>query len=379
LFQLDAGWYERDRPEHIFDFTSGLGSWTVDAARFPSGLAALADYARSRGMQFGLWVEPERVALSTVGQSGPPDESFLAQQEGAYRPGVANDSATDASICLAYPPARRWVQNKLFALLDQVRPDNLKWDFNRWVHCTRADHGHPVDGGNYEHVRALYDLLAELRARYPDMTVENCAGGGHRIDFAMARLTDTAWMDDRTAPSSHVRRNLSGLLAAFPAQYLFSYVMAHDTEPLRGSRDLPLAVRSRMPGVIGVAASLDQLSESELNVLHQELELARRLRGAQHQAITYVLTPQRQGSGEWEVVQQLIPESGISYVFAYAEQAHGSIRVRLFGIDPEATYELRSADRGLVGRLRGADLIADGLEIVEAPESAAQVLVLEPR
>jgi alpha-galactosidase len=378
LFQLDAGWYPRDSFENAFDFTSGLGSWQADPARFPSGLAALSDYAHARGMQFGLWVEPERVARSTVGRPGLAEESYLATQNGEYRPGVANDEAPDAQICLAYPAARRWVENKLFQLIDEARPDNIKWDFNRWLHCTRAEHGHPVDGGNYEHTRALYEILAEVRRRYPALTIENCSGGGHRLDFALTRLTDAAWMDDRSAPSSHVRRNLNGLLTLFPAPYLFSYVMPHDEEPIRGTADLPLMVRSRMPGVVGLAASLGQLSEGELNVLNQEFELAKRLRGAQQEAVTFVLTPQRPGAGEWEVVQQLIPESGISYVFAYAERATGSVRVPLHGIRPDVVYEYRSADRGMIGRLLGADLIAAGLEILEAPESAAQVLVLAP-
>jgi alpha-galactosidase len=378
LFQLDAGWYERDRPEHSFDFTEGLGTWRADASRFPSGLAHLVQHAHEQNMQFGLWVEPERVALSTVGRPGLADESFLAMQHGFYQPGVPNEQAKDAQVCLAYAPARQWVQRRLIELLEDVRPDNIKWDFNRWVHCTRTDHGHPVDGGNYEHTRALYELLAAVRARFPDLTIENCAGGGHRLDFALARLTDTAWMDDRTAPSAHVRRNLNGLLALFPASYLFSYVMSHESEPLRGAPDLPLMVRSRMPGVVGLAASLDQLSEAEINMLHQEFALAKRLRGAQHQAVTFVLTPQRGGPGEWEVIQQLIPESGISYVFAVGDRAGPSIRVMLHGIAVGEIYELRSADRGFIARVSGADLIANGLEIIEAPESAAQILVLEP-
>ena len=378
LFQLDAGWYERERPEHAFDFTAGLGTWRADPMRFPSGLAHLVHYAHEQGLQFGLWVEPERVALATVGGEGLADDSYLAMQHGFYQPGVPNEEARDGQICLAYPAARQWVQRRLIALIEDVRPDNLKWDFNRWVHCTRTDHGHPADGGNYEHTRALYEVLAAIRARFPELTIENCAGGGHRLDFAMARLTDTAWMDDRTAPSPHVRRNLQGLLALFPASYLFSYVMPHESEPLRAAPDLPLVVRSRMPGVLGLAASLDQLSEGEMNMLHQEFELAKRLRGAQHQAVSFVLTPQRSGTGEWEVIQQLIPESGISYIFAVGERAAHSVRVPLRGIVATATYELRSADRGVIARLSGADLIADGLEIVEAPESSAQILVLEP-
>ena len=378
LFQLDAGWYPRTRPQHAFDFTDGLGSWEVDRSRFPSGLPALAAYARANGVQFGLWVEPERVDLATVGRSGMAAENFLARQHEAYDPGRPDSETRDGQICLAYPPAREWVREKLFSLLDLVQPDNLKWDVNRWVHCTRADHGHPVDGGNYEHTRALYDLLAEIRTRYPAMSVENCAGGGHRMDFGLARLTDTAWMDDRSAPSAHVRRNLHGLLALFPASYLFSYVMPHSSEPLQGATDLPLTVRSRLPGVVGLATLLDGLTEGELNVLHQEFELAKRLREVQQDAVTYALTPQRNGDGDWEVVQQWVAESSTSYLYAFAERASGAIRVRPFGLHPEVTYELRSAERGVIGRLHGADLVANGLEIRAAPESAAQILVLAP-
>lgn len=198
------------------------------------------------------------------------------------------------------------------------------------------------------------------------------------MDFGLARLTDTAWMDDRSAPSAHVRRNLHGLLALFPASYLFSYVMPHSSEPLQGATDLPLTVRSRLPGVVGLATLLDGLTEGELNVLHQEFELAKRLREVQQDAVTYALTPQRNGDGDWEVVQQWVAESSTSYLYAFAERASGAIRVRPFGLHPEVTYELRSAERGVIGRLHGADLIANGLEIRAAPESAAQILVLAP-
>ncbi len=222
LLQIDAGWYPGGSRDAIFDFTPGLGSWAIDRERFPSGLRVLTDHAHDRGMKLGLWVEPERVDLATVGEDGLAEERFLAQQNGRYDPGLPNDDARDAQICLGDPAARAWVLRRLTALIDEVGPDNLKWDFNRSVTCTRAGHEHPVDGGNYEHTRGLYEILAALRERYPALTVENCSGGGNRIDFAMARLTDTAWMDDRTAPSAHVRYNLQGLTAAFPAPYLMS-------------------------------------------------------------------------------------------------------------------------------------------------------------
>lgn len=378
LFQVDAGWYPRVRPEHTFDFVDGLGSWEVDRARFPSGLAAIGDYARGLGVQLGVWVEPERVALSTVGRPGLAQERFLAQQHGAYTPGIPNDEARDGQVCLADRQARAWVLERLTQFIDQVRPDNLKWDFNRWVHCTRADHDHPPDGGNYEHTRGLYELLAVLRERYPNMTIENCAQGAHRIDFALARLTDAAWMDDRSAPSSHVRRNFQGLSWIFPASYLFSYVLSHPDDPIQGSGDIPLLSRSRMPGMMGLATEFSGLSEGEINQLHQQIELAKGLRAMQTGAVTHVLTPQGVGYGAWEVVQQHNAATGISVVFAYSNGAGSPIRISLRGIQPGTVYELRSADRGRMRQISGVELIAGGLEIQEAAESGAQVLILEP-
>jgi len=78
-----------------------------------------------------------------------------------------------------------------------------------------AIHNHQPDG-NFGHVNALYGLLSALRDRYPDLLIENVSGGGNRLDIGMLRYTDVAWMDDRTAPSVHVRHNIEGLTAVFP-------------------------------------------------------------------------------------------------------------------------------------------------------------------
>ncbi|MGE3190189.1 MAG: glycoside hydrolase family 36 protein, partial [Vicinamibacterales bacterium] len=379
LFQLDAGWYPGEAAAGIWDFTAGLGSWEVDRARFPDGLAPLGDLARSLGMRFGVWVEPERVALATVGRPGLATPEMLATMDGAYRPGIPNDEAPDAVICLANPAARQWVLDELFRFIDQTHPDYLKWDFNRWLLCTRADHGHPADGGNYAHVQALYEMLAAVRARYPDLVIENCSSGGHRVDFGLARLTDTAWMDDRTAPSRHVRHNLEGLTGLFPAGHLLSYVMPHEDEPMAGASDMAMLVRSRMPGTVGLAVDVGSLGEGDRAELEQQLYLARAvraLRGTDASSVT--LTPQAGAGPGWEVIEQVSPVSGTAVIFAFAGGDDGQVHVVLEGLDPDTLYELRSADRGWLGTYPGAWLMGEGLTIVAAKESAAQVLVLAP-
>src|SRR5438552_15233475 len=95
-----------------YDFDSGLGSWDEDRDRFPSSLASLADYAHGLGLKFGLWVEPGRVAMSTVGEAGLARESWLATDGGDY------GQTGMAQICFTRPEARQWVTAKLFALID---------------------------------------------------------------------------------------------------------------------------------------------------------------------------------------------------------------------------------------------------------------------
>jgi hypothetical protein len=189
----------------------------VDSTRFPNGLKPLSDYAHALGMKFGIWVEPERVNLATVGAPGA-DESWLATSGGNY----GSDDA--AQICLATAAGRQWVLDQLTALIDAVQPDYVKWDNNMWINCDRPGHGHGSTDGNFAHVTGLYQVLAALRQRYPDLLIENVSGGGNRLDFGMVRYSDVAWMDDRTAPSVHVRHNLEGLATAFPPAYLLSFV-----------------------------------------------------------------------------------------------------------------------------------------------------------
>ena len=209
LFVIDAGWYTLANTTDTTDFTAGLGTWTPDPSRFPNGLKSLADTAHGLGMKFGIWVEPERIDVTILDQLGL-DESSLATTNGSY------GSNNSAMICLSGQAGRQFVLARLTALIDAAQPDYLKWDNNLWVNCDRAGHGHGPSDGSFAHVTALYGVLDTLRQRYPRLLIENCSGGGNRLDFGMMQYTDVAWMDDQTAPSVRVRHNLEGLSLIFP-------------------------------------------------------------------------------------------------------------------------------------------------------------------
>jgi alpha-galactosidase len=375
LVVLDAGWYVGAGDTNDYDFESGLGTWAEDMFRFPSGIASLADYAHGLGLKFGIWVEPERVALAWVDKAGLAREAWLATRDGDYGAGQ------NAQICLAGAAGRQWVLDQLTALIDRIRPDYLKWDNNFWVNCNRGGHGHGAADGNLAHVQALYEILDALRRRYPDLLIENVSGGGARIDFGMLAYTDVAWMDDRTAPSSLVRHNIEGLTFAFPPAYLLSFLIDAEGEPIAGADDLPLLTRSRMPAVFGLTYRTDLLQEETAAELAGEIEQYKRYRGIIAAANATLLTLQTpyDDSG-WDVLQEVADNGFNALIFGFRSEA-GSERliVRPRGLQPAATYDVFSLGVGPIGTVRGDTLMQDGIELLAASPSRAHVLVLQGR
>jgi alpha-galactosidase len=272
------------------------------------------------------------------------------------------------------------VLDNLFAFLDEVRPDYLKWDNNMWVNCNRTGHGHGTSDGNFTHVKALYDVLAALRERYPDMRIENCSQGGNRADFGMMRYTDTAWMDDRTSPAVHVRHNLQGLMTFFPPAYLLSFVL-NDSEPIADSPDLPLFLRSRMPGILGLTYRAAELTETDRDNLASEIAVYKQLREITSNASGTLLTDQAspEGGPAWDVVQEIRADTAEGVIFAF--QNDGAVPGTLVqprGLEPATVYSVTDQDTGSSRTATGAALMADGIEIMESFASAAHVLVLRP-
>src|SRR6185295_18409634 len=145
------------------------------------------------------------------------------------------------------------------------------WDNNLWVNCDREGHGHGASDGNFAHVSALYQVLESLRQKYPSLTIENCSGGGNRLDLGMLRYTDVGWMDDNTTPSIKVRHNIQGLSLIFPPAYLLSFLANLGWEPLHNSPDLPMYVRSRMQGVMGLSFQSAWLSDDDRDTIAEHV------------------------------------------------------------------------------------------------------------
>ena len=378
LFVVDAGWYAGGTA--LSDYSTGIGVWRADLRRFPSGLGALSDRAHELGMKFGLWIEPERTDTHAVNGAGLARETWLATTGGRYNAGVKNSSAGSAQICLASAEARQWVIDQVSRLIVDGRVDYLKWDNNYWINCDRTGHGHDAKDGNLAHVKGLYEILAALRERFPELVIENCAEGGHRLDFGMLRYTDAAWMDDQSSPSPHVRHNLEGLSAVFPAEYLLSFVVDHPAELIHGSADMAYTFRSRMPGALGMSLIGEEFDENDRLQMQDEVALSKRIRAMVPQPVALLLTDQAAAGGAagWDAVQLVSVDTGQGVLFTYAgDGADDWTTIRLQALQPERRYAVRTLRGKTLAEASGSELMADGIQVPKRAATAGNVLLIE--
>jgi alpha-galactosidase len=186
---LDAGWFGPSDPgTHWYDYR---GDWhIVNTTRFPSGIRALSDYVHAKGMAFGLWCEIE--ALGVRAEAGLTNPAIVARR----------DDTPCGYVCLASAAGWDWAFATLDRLITDYRADWIKLDFNLdpGAGCNRTDHGHGAGDGLHGHYQGYYRLLAAIRAKHPEVVLENCSSGGLRIDLGIAQQTHMAFLSDPDWP-----------------------------------------------------------------------------------------------------------------------------------------------------------------------------------
>jgi len=348
-FVMDDGWFGQRKDDH-----AGLGDWYVNQEKFPHGLKPLIDKVRALGMSFGLWVEPEMVNPDSDLYRAHPDWvlHFAGRPESQER--------NQLVLNLARPDVRDYV----LGFLDHLLTDNdiafLKWDYNRNWSEPGWDQL-PADEQKRLYVtftENLYGILAELRKRHPNVEIEDCSGGGGRVDLGILRYADEVWPSDNTDPFDRLTIQ-DGFTYAYTPQIMMAWVT--DSPHWLNHRTTSLSYRllSSMQGSLGIGANI-------ANWTPEENALAKRLIAAYHevqptivQGALYRLISPRNGS-EFSATQTVNKNKTRSVVFAFihsTQKGYPFPTLKLKGLDPDAQYALSPIE----GKARpGTPAVASG-------------------
>ncbi len=266
-FVLDDGWFGSRR-----DDTSGLGDWWVSPDAHPNGLGPLIDAVHARGMQFGIWVEPEMV--------NPDSELFAAHPDWVltddrYEPILHRHQLV---VDLTHPEAFAYIHTALDRLLGDHEIDFVKWDMNR-PHIHAADHRGAA--GTHRQTLALYRLIDRLRADHRGVEIESCASGGGRIDHAILQRTDRVWTSDSNDALERQRIQY-GASMLIPPELMGAHIGPRRAHTTGRVHDIGFRAITALFGHFGIEADLAEFDDRELEVVRASIDLYRRQRDLLH-------------------------------------------------------------------------------------------------
>lgn len=251
LFVLDDGWFGNRN-----DDQRSLGDYAINKKKLPHGLKHLVDKIHQKGLQFGLWFEPEMIS--------PDSDLFRAHPEYAIHIEGRTPSLGRHQLVLdlCHPEVREYIMDQLHHILREVPIDYIKWDMNRQL--TDMHSSFVAHQGMFFHtyILGLYAVLRDISTTYPHILIETCSSGGNRFDLGMLTFGAQIWSSDDTDPIERLKIQ-EGLSYLYPLSTISAHVsLAPHAQTLR---DTPLSTRFNVAsfGVHGYELNFDYVSPVE--------------------------------------------------------------------------------------------------------------------
>lgn len=147
----------------------------------------IADYIRSRGMIPGLWFEMESLASKSVHYE---ESGHLVKKDGVPLT-VGGKRFWD----MEDPWVVDYLSRKVICLLKECGFGYLKVDYNDTIGMG-CDGAESLGEGLRRKVDATRRFFKKIREELPELVIENCSSGGHRLEPSMMGLVSQASFSD---------------------------------------------------------------------------------------------------------------------------------------------------------------------------------------
>ena len=185
---IDAGWSKKEREDG--DPQGGNGEWEPDQDKFPHGLKYLSRCLKDAGLRTGIWMEFEVTTKGANVHSGTYDSMHL------YRNGeVIQTGGIRRFWDFRQTEVTQYLKERVLDFLRENGIQYLKVDYNGSI-------GYGCDGaespgeGLRQQMQAVHRFFGMLRREYPELVIENCASGGHRLEPSLVKLTAMSSFSD---------------------------------------------------------------------------------------------------------------------------------------------------------------------------------------
>jgi len=330
-FVLDDGWFTGRRSD-----TTSLGDWQVDPQVWPQGLGPLAEHVRARGLEFGLWFEPEMISLeSRLAQEHP--EWILAPTQGLGA-SMRQQYVLDLTVAEVFAH----LLDTIGDLVTRYQVAYLKWDHNRELHEAVSRTRHDAIAVSAQ-TRATYRLMDALREQHPSLEIESCSAGGSRVDLGVLARTDRVWASDCIDPVERVMTDRWTTLLLAP-ELVGVHVGSSPAHTTSRDTDVTFRFAGALLGHTGIEWDLTTRDEAELTALRAFVGFQKQVRAM----IARGTVVNADIPDPATTLRGIVDSDRSEAVFVWARTVTSasvlSGQVRFPGLDPDRDYAVRIVD-----------------------------------
>lgn len=371
---IDAGWYGSSPygcpDEHDYGWSQNTGEWCVNRASHPDGLLEVRRAAGEAGMRFLLWMEPERCVESAAPVQQHPDW-FISGRDLGFDIHCLLDLGNDE--------ARQYAIETVSGLIESLHIDIYRQDSNLdWLpFWNKKDEEGRRGLTQIKHIMGLYAFWDALIERFPHLLIDNCAGGGNRLDMEMLRRSVPMWRSDYQCTFNHEPEVTQAQNAAIawwlPYTGTGAGCLTGDDYRTRSAYAPGLTVNY---WGYEAWADFDPSAAAWVRRTNAEYKRVRPYLSADYYPLTM---PTAEDSG-WAVSQYHRPENGDGVLLAFrrSRAVCDRARLRLHGLKPEMLYCFTDEDSGQQFVKSGRELAESGLSLEIAQPRTSRLLFYRP-
>jgi len=265
MIVMDDGWFGERHEDN-----AGLGDWYENKRKFPDGLKSFVDKIKSRGIKFGIWIEPEMVNPDSELYRAHPDWCIHCKDR------TRLESRQQLVLDMGNPDVVQYIKDSFTKTFDGVAIDYFKWDANRHLSPVGSAMLDPASQGEaaYRFMLGSYELFRWLKEKFPNAMLENCSGGGGRYDLGMMKYSTMIWTSDNTVPHYRVGIQHSSMLA-YPAATMSCHVSNHNNI-CNDPRQLKYRFEVALGGALGYEFHLPDANDEVKAAIREQIKVYRK-------------------------------------------------------------------------------------------------------
>ncbi len=314
-FVIDCGWYsEEGKPWYL-----SMGDWNISPHLFPEGLHKVVEVIKDCGMIPGIWFEIENC--------GSKAEAFNQKEHFLKRDGYVISSGDRRFWDMKDPYVIEYLNEKVIEFIKTYGFGYLKIDYNDnfGIGCDGAE---SLGEGLRQQVIASQNFIKKIQTEIPDLVIENCASGGHRIEPSMIAISSMSSFSDAHECNEIpiIAANLHRMM--LPRQNQIWAVVRKGDSPRR----LYYSLSSTLLGRMCLSGDISELSKNQWGIIESGIAFYNKVKGIIKSGFSYRFGPDvgsyRHPRG-WQGIFRLSNDrkQGLAVVHTFTRNNKDPIRV----------------------------------------------------